>query len=51
VKDPSTGNMVRAKDATDSAPNVRSFKNAYDSKCPVAVIAGKTHPAFFHYAC
>lgn len=34
--------MVRTKDTADNNVNVRSFRNAYESRSLVAVIAGKS---------
>ena len=41
VKSPDGKSMVRAKDASDTAPNTRAVTAAFEQKKPVAVIAGK----------
>ena len=40
VKDRETGTMIRARDASDTASNVRAIINAHQQKTLVAVIAG-----------
>lgn len=43
VKDRETGTMIRAKDSSDTATNVRAIMAAYQSKSLVAVIAGTSY--------
>lgn len=43
VKDHETGAMIRVRDASDTATNVRAIMAAYHSKNLVAVIAGRLH--------
>ncbi|KAL2017379.1 hypothetical protein VTK56DRAFT_2259 [Thermocarpiscus australiensis] len=42
----SAGAMVRTRSSSDTATNVRSFKNAYELKSLVAVIAGENQPLY-----
>ncbi|KAL2130787.1 hypothetical protein VTI74DRAFT_5948 [Chaetomium olivicolor] len=46
VKNRETGGMIRAKDANDTATNVRAFMAAYANKSLVAIIAGEGHPLY-----
>ncbi|KAL2262770.1 hypothetical protein VTK26DRAFT_115 [Humicola hyalothermophila] len=46
VKNRDTGTMIRARDAKDDASNVKAFRNAYQNKTLVAVIAGENHPFY-----
>ncbi|EAQ89767.1 hypothetical protein CHGG_06386 [Chaetomium globosum CBS 148.51] len=39
VKNPGTGNMIRTKDAVDTASNTKAIRNAHRNKSLVAVIA------------
>jgi hypothetical protein len=41
IKNTETGGMIRDKDASDTAANIRAVMNAYQNKSLVAVIAGK----------
>jgi hypothetical protein len=40
-KNAETGSMIREKDASDTAANIKAIMNAYQNKSLVAVIAGK----------
>ncbi|KAK3365209.1 hypothetical protein B0T24DRAFT_428302 [Lasiosphaeria ovina] len=46
-RDPNgTGTMVRLRDASDSSPNIKAFRNAQKNRTLIAVIAGEDHPLY-----